>query len=100
MGQNIKIKIADREYQMVAKSQDDEELIRLAADSINKKIEGYVSKFPGKPMHDILSFVALNEGISSILSRKELETARKEIAELVRNTDSYLNNTENQPLVP
>ena len=92
MDQRITIKIAERDYVLTASTLESEELIRLAAASINSKIAGYLAKYPGKNMVDILSFVALNESIGSITLQRRLEAASKEAESLFKATDSYLAN--------
>ncbi|MBR1872610.1 MAG: cell division protein ZapA [Bacteroidales bacterium] len=90
MEQRIKIRIAEREYSMKASTPQSEELIRLAATSINSRINGYLAKYPDKPMTDILSFVALNEVINGISMQRKLDSAKAEAERLKSLTDSYL----------
>lgn len=90
MERRIKVKIAEREYLLNAPNEESEEYIRLAAAAINKKIAGYNAKYPGKTMVEILSFVALNEGIGSISLQKKLEAIKAEANALQKDTDNYL----------
>lgn len=92
MDQRIKITIAGQEYVLKAATQESEELIRKAADSINKKIAAFSSKFPDKSMTDILSFVALNESITSLSLQKSMDSMNEEAATLLADTSSYLKN--------
>lgn len=92
MDQKITIRIAEREYVMTARTPENEELIRLAAASTNNKINGFLAKYPGKSMVDILSFVALNESIGSLSRQRELEAVKAEADALRSVTDDYLNN--------
>lgn len=94
MDQRITVKIAEREYVIMAPSPESEELIRLAASAINKKISAYTAKFPGKNMIDILSFVALNESIGSLSVQRKFEALNAEINNLKKDTDTYLENIE------
>ena len=64
MEQSITIKIAGKDYPLKATSPEMEQLMRLAADSINQKLAAYDAKFPDKTLVDKLSFVALNETVS------------------------------------
>ena len=82
MEQRITVRIADREYVLMAPTPESEEYIRIAADAISKKIAGYSAKFPGKNMVDILSFVALNEGIGSVALQRKFEAVMAEAATL------------------
>ena len=45
---NITVKIAGRDYCLKVKNADEEELYRLAADSVNRKIDLYRKKFVGR----------------------------------------------------
>ncbi len=92
MEQRITIRIADKEYTLKAATPEQEELIRKAADSVNKKINAYASKFASRPMSDLVAFVALNESINSLSIQKKLESVGAEAASLKEATDSYLKN--------
>lgn len=91
MNQRITIKIMEQEYIMNAPTPVDEENIRLAASIINKKINGFTARYPGRSMTDILSFVALNESISSISLQRKLNDIRDETESLQRDIDNYFN---------
>ena len=66
MAQSINIKLADRTYPLKVNSPEHEEVIRKAADDINRMVAKYQEKFPGKGLVEILSFVALNTCMSNI----------------------------------
>ena len=46
MGQRISIQIAGRPYELTATSPEHEEIIRKAADEVNKRIAQYQGQFP------------------------------------------------------
>lgn len=92
MAQKITVRIAERDYAFNAADAEQEELIRLAANAINKRLSGYLAKYPGKNMVDIMSFVALNETIGSLNLQRKLESLQQEIKALQEETDSYLDN--------
>lgn len=94
MDQRITVNIAERDYTLMARSPEHEELIRLAATEINKKLAGFLSRYPGRSMVDILSFVALNECIGSLALSRQLEAAKAEGQSLKADTDAYLENIE------
>jgi len=94
MAQKISVRIADRTYYFNASSPEEEEVIRQGAESVNKRLSGFLSNYPGKPLTDLLAFVALNEGISRIGVQKELDAWKKAEQSLRRQTDSYLENIE------
>lgn len=90
MEQKITIRIAGKDFVLKATSPEDEELIRLAAIEINKKLAAYQNAFPGKALSDILSFVALNEAISSLMLQRKLDAGAREAKDLSEALGSYL----------
>lgn len=94
MEQKIKVKIAGREYVIMAPTEESEEYIRLAAAAIDQKITEYAVKFPGKNTQDILSFVALNESAGKIALMKKIETIKAEAIALQKDTDNYLDSVK------
>ena len=94
MEQKITITIADRQYPMKANSADQEEAIRKAAVRVNTKFAGYQDKLPGKSLIEILSFVALSEGVENVGVRKRLEEVEKESKQLQNEIENYLENID------
>lgn len=94
MSQKITIRIADRDYNMNAPTEADESNIRKAADDVNRMISGFLSKYPGRNMVDILVFVALNESISSIKLQNSLNAAKGEAQDLQSAIDNYIKDIE------
>lgn len=92
MEQKITIKIGEREYDLKSKSPEHEEVIRRAADMLNRMVTSYQVKYPRNNTIDILSFVAINQCISNIGLQKKLEDMEKEITELSGGIDDYLKN--------
>ena len=94
MEQKITIKIAERSYVLKASSPENEQLIRLAAEDVNKKLNAFLTSFPGRKAEDILSFVALNECVSRLAFQKKLEMDEEALKRLVAETESYLSGAE------
>lgn len=94
MAQSINIKIAERTYLLKANSPEHEELIRKAADDINRKIGFYQDKFPGKSMVEILSFVALNVCMASIGLQNQAKEMNEAEANLAKELEGYLENID------
>lgn len=92
MDQRITIKIAEKEYTLKAATPEQEELIRKAAASVNKKLAAYANKFVSRPQSDLVAFVALNESIGSFTLQKKIESLNEEVSALQDATDSYLKN--------
>ena len=94
MEQSITIKIAGKDYPLKANSPEMEQLMRLAAESINQKLAAYDAKFPDKTLVDKLSFVALNETVSRMSYQKRLASAGDEAKALLSRTDAYLDSID------
>lgn len=90
MEQKITIRIAGKDFVLRASSPEEEELIRLAAIDINKRLAAYQSAFPGQALPDILSFVALSEGVSALSFQRKLEAAQQESKDLSDTLETYL----------
>ncbi len=90
MEQKITIRIAGKEFVLKASSPEEEELIRLAAIDINKRLAAYQTAFPGKALPDILSFVALSEGVAALSWQRKLEAAQGEVKDLSDTLGGYL----------
>lgn len=92
--QSIKIKIGSKEYNMKASSPEQERIIRLAAESINKMADVYRTKYPAQQEYDRIAFVALNNAISLLTARKELSDSKAECQTFLEQTQAYLDNIE------
>ncbi len=90
---SIKIKIADREYPMRVKP-DDEEKIRKAGKLINEKIKSYKEKFGIDDKQDLLAMVSFDILIDKIESDRNMENSDENIS----NKINYLNNLISQSL--
>lgn len=91
---NITVRIAGREYRLMVKSADEEELYRNAADLVNRKLASYQKKFLGKPEGDILSFVAFNVCLTNLRAGLEFKRIEEETGELHRQLEGYLADME------
>jgi len=94
MAQSISIKIAERTYSLKVSSPEQEEVIRKAADDVNRKISLYQEKFPDKNLSDVLSFMALNVCIANITLQKQLKEMSTAEEELAKELERYLDNTD------
>ena len=89
MDQSIKIRIAGQEYSLKAGSPEIERLMRLAAESVSRKVEVY-----DRSMVDKLAFAALNEAIGRLSCQSKLNAALEETRKLHEETERYLENNE------
>ena len=93
MDQKISIKIAERTFNLTATSPEQEEVIRLAAEAINRRLESYTRKNPGKALVELMSMVALNECVRRIYLQREAENRDAEEKALGSELENYLKDT-------
>ncbi len=94
MDQKISIRIAGRPFNLTAATPQQEEIIRLAADAINKRLESYTQRNPGKTMAELMSMVALNECACRIDFQRQLEALKADEDRLGKELGSYLDQIE------
>ena len=94
MDQKIKIRIADYTFSLVAKSPEQEEIIRKAADHTNRHIMKNQEKYPETPLVKILSMVALNMAVENVSFSKRLQDVVKDEEKLTKELESYLDNID------
>ena len=94
MAQSINIKIAGRQYNLSATSPEHEEIIRKAADDVNRKISQYQEKFPNKGLTEIISFMALNVCMNNIMLQKQVKGMKDAEEGLVKELERYLEDIE------
>ena len=90
MDQKISIKIAERTFNLTAKDPEQEEVIRLAADAINRRLETFTRRNPGKNLVELMSMVALNEGVCRINIQREMAAKEAEAEQLGKDMANYL----------
>ena len=94
MAQSISIKIADRPYSLKVTSPEQEELIRKAAEEVNRKISAYQDRMPGKGMVELLSFAALNVCMANLSLQDQLKELTREEKSLADELEGYLENID------
>jgi len=94
MDQRITVKIGEREYVLKAPTPEHEELFRLAAQAVDKRLKSYLASYPDKTPADLLSFVALNECVSRIQVQRKMDASLKEADSLKTDLESYLKSIE------
>ena len=90
MDQKISIKIAERTFNLTASTPEQEEVIRLAADAINRRLEAFTRKNPGKNLMELMSMVALNESVCRINVQREMAARDAEAEQLGKDMANYL----------
>jgi cell division protein ZapA len=91
---SIKIKIADREYPMKVKLQD-EERIRTAGKLINEKLKSYREQFGIEDKQDLLAMVAFD----SLVDKMAIEDSHQVIDETVFEKVNQLNHLVSQSIL-
>ena len=94
MAQSISIRIAERTYSLKVSSPEQEEVIRKAAEDINRKVALYQEKFPDKGILEILSFVTLNVCMANITLPKQMKNLEDEETALAKELEGYLDNID------
>ena len=94
MAQSINVNIAERTFSLKVNSPEHEELIRKAADEINRKVKFYLEKFPSKSLVEIMSLVALNTGIAYVGLQKQMESVLGDEERLLHELEGYLENID------
>ena len=84
--------MAGRPYVLNASSEEHARKIRVSADEINKKVNAYLDKFPGKSIVDILSFVALNVCMNNLTLQEQINNLSDEEKALAEELGGYLEN--------
>lgn len=90
---SIKIKIADREYPMKVRMED-EQRVRTAGKIINDRIRAYREQFGIDDKQDLLAMVAFD----SLVDKLQNEENRSSTNEGVLEKISYLNNLIGQSI--
>ena len=94
MDQSITLKIAGREYPLKASSPEMEQLMRLAAEDVNRMLARYTEKYPDKSLEEKLAFVTLQEALFKISAQRKSSAIVDEISALKNDTDAYLAGVE------
>ena len=90
MAQKITVTIAEHPFDLTATSPEHEEVIRIAADEVNKKIAQYQDKFPGKVLTDIVFLTALNVCINNVVLLRHAKGMKDAEDSLVKELERYL----------
>ena len=91
---SIKIRIADREYPMKVK-RDDEERVRMASRLINEKLKSYRDQFGLEDKQDLLAMVAFD----SLVEKMTTEETHQVIDQTVYEKVNHLNHLVSQSIL-
>lgn len=90
MDQKISIKIAGRTYNLTASSEEQEELYRVAADTINRRMAAFTRNHPGKTVSDLMTLVALTETFLRLSQQKGMDEQKAAEEALEKDLANYL----------
>jgi cell division protein ZapA len=91
---SIKIKIAEREYPMKVK-RDEEEKVRAAGKLINEKLKHYKEQFGIDDKQDLLAMVAFD----TVVQKQTSEEDHRQIDQTVFDKVSHLNQMVSQAIL-
>ena len=94
MAQNITIRLGDRPYSLIATSPEQEQLIRKAAEEVNRRTKVYQDRTPEKPMLELMSFAALNICMGNLTLQENFRNMSSEEQRLARELEGYLENID------
>ena len=86
---NIKVNIGGRPYHL-AIERNEEELVRKAAENVNKTIEEYSKAFEYKDMQDLYAMIALQFASGFIKTEDEKSYREREMKDKLVEIDSLL----------
>ena len=93
----ISVTIADRPYRLTIR-RDEEEMIRKAANEINKKLKQYSESYAFNDKQDLLAMVALEKSTNAMQCEETLEHSEQEILNEVTDIENQFNNLKEQSL--
>ena len=94
MAQSITLTIAGKGYPLKAEKPEMEQLMRIAAETINQKLAAYDAKFHDRSLEDKLAFVALNETVTRLTYQRRIQALEAEVNKLHSQTEAYLADIE------
>ncbi len=94
MDQSITLKIAGKDYPLKASSPEMEQIMRIAAEAIGKRLAQYDAKYPDKELLDKLVFVTLNETVNRIAVQRKLAARDEGEKQLLDEMTSYLDSID------
>lgn len=88
--QNIKLRVAGKEFQLKANTPEQERAMRLAAEEVNSYLEHYDRLYPGQSLSDKLVFVSLNAVMSKLGAQGTARDLASEAEKLESEFSDYL----------
>ena len=95
MAQKITIRIAGKEFNLNANTPTDEELMRTAAEEINKLYSDFSGRYASLTALDVMMLVSLNMTTSKLSAQRMLKAAKEEVTKFSDELEAYLSEKEN-----
>lgn len=89
MAQKINVKVAGHTFTMTVSSQEEEQIYRLAAESINSQFSDNTRKYQ-KSAEEVLAMIALSEAALHLGCQREVEALEKSGKNLEGDLKAYL----------
>ena len=86
---NIKVDIGGRPYNLTI-SREEEELVRKAAEDVNKTISKYSKAFEYKDMQELYAMVSLQYASGTMHTENEKSFKEKELKDKLKDVDEFL----------
>ena len=86
---NIKVDIGGRPYNLTI-SREEEELVRKAAEDVNKTISKYSKAFEYKDLQDLYAMVSLQYATGTIHIENEKSFKEEEMKDKLKEVDEFL----------
>lgn len=93
----ISVTIADRPYRLTIKRAE-EEMIRRAANEINKKLKQYSDSFAFNDKQDLLAMVALEKTTNALQCGDEMKESEKDLLKELADIENDFNILKEQGL--
>ena len=88
--QLISVIIADRPYRLSVSSEDEEQILRLAGQHINEKLQEYASNYAYKDKQDLLAMVVLQFSVE-LLNSEKMTKYQQPLKEKLLDIDKLIN---------
>lgn len=85
----ITVRVADREYRLNI-DRKQEELVRLAAHTINENVKKYAENYEFKDKQDLLAMVVLQNTVKSMELEKQLGFQQEQLSDKLDDIDRIL----------
>ena len=90
MDQSIKQKIAGKIYPLKAANPQMEQMMRIAAEDVNRTLAKLNERYPDTPLEDKLVFVAIQEAVAKLHTAKKYESLNNDVSSLSSELATYL----------